>query len=172
MFDYYEYDESSSTYVGEPVSLDKASLIINDTKSYYAIKVSVNEGDALKSSDSIFNCIAGNSNYNATGDYDSEDYFIGKTMIVCTYSYFDFVQISENNYAFKLKQSFIDYLNLPQNKNKIVLKIEINLDDLNNLGYIFVGFTEDSGLSNFEILECYTLETIDNELIKTVVDYE
>ena len=93
-------------------------------------------------------------------------------MIVCTYSYFDFVQISENNYAFKLKQSFIDYLNLPQNKNKIVLKIEINLDDLNNLGYIFVGFTEDSGLSNFEILECYTLETIDNELIKTVVDYE
>lgn len=172
LFDYYEYDESSSTYIGEPVSLDKASLIINDTKSYYAIKVFVNEGDALKSSDSIFNCIAGNSNYNATGDYDSEDYFIGKTMIVCTYSYFDFVQISENNYAFKLKQSFIDYLNLPQNKNKIVLKIEINLDDLNNLGYTFVGFTEDNGLSDFEILECYTLETIDNELVKTVVDYE
>ena len=126
--------------------------------------------DLLTNEDIIID--AGNSNYNATGDYDSEDYFIGKTMIVCTYSYFDFVQISENNYAFKLKQSFIDYLNLPQNKNKIVLKIEINLDDLNNLGYIFVGFTEDSGLSNFEILECYTLETIDNELIKTVVDYE
>lgn len=172
LFDYYEYDSSLSSYVGDPVSLDKASLIVNDTKSYYAIKVSVNEGDAEKSTDSIFNCIAGNSNYNSTGDYESEDYFTGKTTIVCTYSYFDFVQVLDNNYALKLKQSFIDYVNLPKNKNNIVLKIEINLDDLNELGYTFVGFTEDSGLSNLDIVECYTLQTIDDEIVKTAVEYE
>ncbi len=169
LFNYYEYDENTKQYT-EKCSIDKAEKLTIDVKSYYSIKVKVNEGNLQKATDSLFNSYLGNTGYNETGDITTDDYFVGRTIKDLTWRDFDFIKVDDNNYALKLKEDFIN--NFEQYSSKLYLSVCINKDELNNIDINFVGFTSDNGLNNFNIYECYTIETIGNEIIKTNVNYQ
>lgn len=160
IFDYYKEKEDTPN-VYEEVAVDKANCpkVISDMKSYYGIKVKVSADGVQKASDSMFNCVAGNANFNLNGDYTSDTYFYGRSIIDVSIYDFDLVKIDEIYFALKLKQDFLnEYV---QYKNKICLNITIDttLQELNGLQY--VGFTNDSGLENFRI---YNTKIISEEV--------
>lgn len=170
MFDYYKYNETNGTYEKESV-VDKEliNIIKKKVKSYYSILVHKNEGKIQKASDSIFNCVAGNSGWNMSDDIISEDYFIGRTIVDVTINHFDLVQIAGNSYALKLNNKFIfKYENL---SDVIVLDVLIELNFFRANGYEFVGFTVDNGLNNFNVLQCRTIDVIDGEFVYSEVSY-
>jgi len=169
MFDYYEYDEDAMIYSKDPVSVDSANLIKKAIKSYYAIKVTKTEGKIQKASESLFNCVAGNPGFNISGEIESEDYFVGRTTIDTTIYDFDLVQVATNSYALKLNNKFIS--NYEELSDVIVLDILIDLDFFKENNYEFVGFTADSNLDKFKVLQCRTAETIDGEIVYSGVSY-
>lgn len=168
-FDYFEYDAEKGVYSETSVDLDKAAKISAAIKSYYVIKCTIIDSDLIKASDSLFNCFAGNSNYNATDDYSSDDYFIGRTIVTADIYDFDLVQVLDNNYCLKLKDSFINYYK--QFKDSIYIDVVIDLDILEKLNFNFVGFTEDSGLDNFTIHKCVTHKSQDGQIVESEVQY-
>lgn len=167
IFDYYEYT-GEGVYEETPASLDKAKLIEAEVKSYYGIKVTKHEGNIKKASDSLFNSVAGNAGFNISG-VESENYFYGKTIITADNSAFTYVKLTDNHVALKLKKEFVNSY-LPYSE-KIELNVLVDLDDIISQGYEFVGFTADNGLSNFTILDCQTVQTINGELVYAEVDY-
>ena len=64
--------------------------------------------------------------------------------------------VSDNKVALKLKQEFLE--KTKPYKDKIELSININVAQLEEQGYEYVGFTKDSGLENFVIKEIVTTE--------------
>lgn len=167
-FEYYEYKDDG-IYSADPVAVDKADLINKEVKSYYSIKITKHEGNIQKSSQSLFGSVAGNSNMNLT-DITSDDYFYGRTIITADNNAFTRVKITENHIALKLKEEFITtYLPYVE---KMQLQVLIDLDSITADGLEFVGFTADSGLENFNILSCQTMQTIDGELVYSEVAYD
>lgn len=162
LFNYYKYNAETGQYDENRTNYDDALKIEDDIKSYYSIKVTTHENGLSCAEESMFGSILGNQNFNLNGDYSSGDYFIGKTIVDCDISAFDFVIVEDNNIAFKLSEAFINYYN--QYKSSIALSIVIDLDLINELGYNFVGFTTDNGLDIFNILECYT--TSNGEIVQ------
>ena len=156
MFDYYKYNETDGTYEKESIADKKLiDIIKKKVKSYYSILVHKNEGKIQKSSESIFNCVAGNSGWNMSNDIVSEDYFIGRTIVDVTINHFDLVKIAGNSYALKLSNKFLS--NYSDISDLILLDVLIDLDFFTNNGYEFVGFTSDNGLSSFEVLQFHHL---------------
>jgi hypothetical protein len=102
----------------------------------------------------MFGSFLGNQNFSLNGDYSSGDYFVGRTIVNCDVSNFDFVIVEDNNIALKLSGAFIDYYS--KYKSTTALSIVIDLDFISNLGYNFVGFTADNGLDTFNIYECFS----------------
>lgn len=168
LFEYYEYNDDG-VYSTKAVSIDKASSIERAIKSYYSILVHKNENKVSKSSDSIFNCVAGNTGWNMSEDIVSEDYFIGRTISNVTILDFDFVNIAGNSYALKLNERYLNYVH--DISDKIVLDVLIDLDYFKENNYEFKGFTADSGLNNFNVLQCRTAETINGNIVYTGVLY-
>ena len=169
-FNYFEPGDQVGEF-GEMVNLDEADSIIELTKSYYVINVNKHEGNATKASESLFKCVAGSPNYNETGDYTDDSYFIGRTIIDTTLNNFNIVKITDTSVALKLKDDFVKFYTQDEYLGRIYLSILIDLDELKSLGYEFVGFTADSGLDNFIVSSCQTVETIDDELVYSEVDY-
>ena len=167
LFNYYEYNESTGTY-DKKVDLDKAKTIIANTKSYYSILVNKSANGLTKSTDSIFNCYKGTSGFNVTNDYVVDDYFVGRSIIKANLNDFDKVALNEQgDIALKLKTNFVNYYK--NYADKIVVDVLLDLDLLEN--EVFVGFTKDSGLNNFEISSCQSVQTIDGTRVFKVVDY-
>lgn len=173
LFDYYEPDASrEGVYKLIEPNSDETGKIIEDIKSYYSIKVTKHEGNIQKASDSLFKCVNGNPNFNLVG-FDSQDYFYGRTIINVDNeegaSEFSYVKLSETQIAFKLNDKFNSaYL---EYSDKIELDILVNIDLIKSEGLEFVGFTYDSGLDNYHIKSCRTMETIDGELVYSEVEY-
>ncbi len=166
MFNYYEY-EGDGRY--SDTAIFDSSLLIEKIMSYYSIKVEVYADGAQQASDSLFNCIQGSSTFNLTSNYESKDYFTGRQVITVDIYDFNLINVRDNYYLLKLSDDFNDtYLT---KSNVIYLSIVIDLDIFNEYGYEFLGFTNDSGLSNYEIYECYTTETINSNVVKTEVNY-
>ena len=167
MFDYQIYQN------GQFVDVEDKNVVSVKQKisNYFSIKVTVSEDGVRKASeDSLFNCVHGNSNYNTTGDYSTTDYFYGRTVITLTLEDFELVYVAEtNNVALKLKEEFINYRKAY--KKDIVLYIQIDVDQLTELGLVYFGFTDDSGLNNFEVYKAVTLETVDGSVVETEVEY-
>ena len=140
MFDYYKYDAENQRY--EEQKITDTTKLINDVKSYYGIKVTVHAEGASKATDSMFNAMYGSSTYNTSLDFDTEEYFVGKTVIKCTEDDFDFVPTNDYGHIqLKLKQEFVDFYS---QYNNIVLDIEIDLDFMSSQGYTIDGFVENS----------------------------
>ena len=173
LFDYYEYDEENKRYKEDKVELDKAVLISRDIKSYYSILINKNKAGATKASDSLFNCVDGNSNFNMSNT-NSQDYFYGRTTINADNaedsSEFSMVKLTDTQVALKLNDNF-NKAYLPY-AEKIELIVLIDLDVLTAKGLEFMGFTADSGLSNYNVVSCRTVQTIDGELVYGEVAYE
>ncbi len=165
LFNYYKYDEVSKTY--EDTAYKNCDSLIQEMKSYYSIKVTVSENGAQKSSDSIFNAIHGTSTYNLTGNYASDDYFFGKTVVALNVFDFDYVNVNDNYYAIKLKK---DVANFYKNYD-VYFNISIDLDVLEKQDINFVGVAEDSGLSDFKIQNFYTIKVVNGEIVKKGVAY-
>lgn len=172
LFDYYEYDEDLKRYSSEPVVKEQAELIATDIKSYYSILVNKNKSGAKQASDSLFNSINGSPTFNLV-DIETEDYFYGKTTLTLDNAVdsaeLAYVKISDKYVALKIKDSF-NSAYLPY-VNDIELKILINLDLIKAEGLEFVGFTLDSGLQNYKIISCQTVETVNGELVYSGVAY-
>ena len=166
MFDYYKYDESTGQY--SSTAYQNIDILTEEFKSYYAIYIEKVADGVRKASDSLFNAVAGNANFNITGDTSSDDYFVGKNIINCDIYSFEYVLVGDNSYSLKLNDAFMKAYS--SQAGKIALRIEIDLDELKQKNINFFGFTNDSGLDKFEIVECYTLETINDEVVKTEVD--
>ena len=162
LFNYYASTDDNGTYEEEVTDYDNVVKVSGDIKSYYSIRVKIHENGLSSSNESMFGSILGNQNFALNGDYTSGDYFIGRTIVDCDVSAFDFVIVEDNNIALKLSDAFINYYK--QYKSTIALSVMIDLDLISKLGYNFVGFTADSGLDMFNILECYT--TSNNEIVQ------
>ncbi len=167
LFDYYLYDAETGQYSN--TRYENCDSVIQDMKSYYSIKINVSENGAQKASDSIFHALHGSTTYNLLGDYSSDDYFVGRTVITTKLNDFDFVNIVDKRYAIKLRDEFVNYYS---KYPKIYLEVEIDLDKLQELDIEFVGFTEDSNLDKFNVLKAYTIQTVDGQKIKTEVKHD
>lgn len=154
LFNYYKFDKESGKYSENRTNYDESIKIQADIKSYYSIRVKTHEYGLSNAKDSLFGSVLGNRNFSLNGDYSSGDYFIGRTIVDCDISSFNFVTVDENNVALKLNNAFTNYY-IPY-KDSIVLSVVIDLDLLESLGYTFVGFTADNGLDKFNIYKCYS----------------
>lgn len=165
LFNYYKYDGEGS-YI-EITDHNESEKVIRDIKSYYKMKINISADGATSAKDSIFNCLNGSQNFNS-GEVPTDDYFIGRTVIYPTIYDFDFVNLGGNYYSLKLSDEFVRYYSqFPE----LYLSIEIDLDKLRAMNIKYFGLTKDNGLDKFHILEIYTLETIDGEVVRTEVDY-
>lgn len=165
LFDYYEYDEVNKVYKMQP--LEDSTKVQKQITSYYSIYVKKHADGIQKASQSLFNCVQGSSTFNIAEDYTKDDYFIGRTIVAVDNKDFDYIKVTNNYYYLTLKESFIN--EYKKFEDKIVLSVLIDLDELEQKNINFLGFSENSGLKNFEILECNTIQTIDGERVKTEV---
>ena len=165
LFDYYEYDEVNKVYKMQP--LEDTTKVQKQITSYYSILVKKHADGIQKASQSLFNCVQGSSTFNIAEDYTKDDYFIGRTIVAVDNKDFDYIKVTNNYYYLSLKESFIS--EYKKFEDKIVLSVLIDLDELKQKNINFLGFAENSGLKNFEILECCTIQTIDGERVKTEV---
>lgn len=169
LFWYYKATEEDNTVyerINEPVAVGNGEYLdpgkIKDfIKSYYSIRIKTFEYGLQKSQDSMFNSVLGNTNYNSTGKYQSDDYFVGKTVINCNIYSFDFENDGLNNLTLKLNDNFISAHE--KYKKSIVLSIEIDVDMLDNLGYELKGFNTKS-FDGFVILKCCSVSN--GEVVK------
>lgn len=162
-FNFSKFD--GSTYV----EMNKADTnkVKAEIASYFVIKFNISADGARQASDSVFNNVKGSPTFNLTGDYTSDDYFIGKTIMNVNNKMFDKVEVEKGYVALKLKPEYIEYFS--QYKDEICLAITIDKDKLNDEGLEFVGFTADSGLEKFYLKSCETIETINGEIVKSEV---
>lgn len=154
------YSKDKTTHIGNEL-IDK--VVIN----YLSVKVKTHSNGFTKSSDSMFGKYLGNNSFDLGVDYSQSDYFIGKTLIDCdTYS-FDYFKITDNYYSAKLKQSFVEQYK--EYRGQIALVVLIDKDILNSKDINFVGFAEDSGLQNWLVYSCNSVETINGERVVSEV---
>lgn len=166
LFDYYQYNETTGVY-DEKVNIDKANLIIEDTKSYYSILVNKSSRGAERVEDSIFNCIRGNSGYTSSDNVEMSDYFLGRTVINVDNLDLVKVNIIDDKFALKLSNRFIEGYGFCS--DKISLNILVDLDKFDGE---FLGFTKDSGLDYFVVYKCQSVKTIDGEQVYSGVNYD
>lgn len=168
MFDYYEY-VSEGVYKDDPIVSDKVQSIQKEVKSYYTILVHKSADKVTKSSDSMFNCVAGKVGYNNSDEIQSEDYFVGRTIVLAEIYDFDLVNVASNNYALNLNSKFRN--GYEKISDKICLDILINLDYFKENNMEFVGFSANVA-NDFNIYRCRTFETVDGEIIYSEVAYD
>lgn len=93
-----------------------------------------------------------------------DDYYYGDTIIKADIYDFDFIKILNKNVVLKLKDEFVNYYS--QYAKLLVLSVEIDIDKIESLGYIYCGFAENSGLENFKVKEIYTIKDGQREEVK------
>ena len=149
IFNYYGSEDDMTS--GVQLNQEDSLKVKQNMRSYYSIKVTVSANGAKNAQDSMFGVLHGSSTYSLNGSGSSSgDYFAGRQLINVDIYDFDYVKVIDNKFALKLKQEFKDiYLS---KSNSIILSIFIDETALSELGMTFVGFTADSGLSDFMVL--------------------
>ena len=149
IFNYYGSEDDMTS--GVQLNQEDSLKVKQNMRSYYSIKVTVSANGAKNAQDSMFGVLHGSSTYSLDGSGSSSgDYFAGRQLINVDIYDFDYVKVIDNKFALKLKQEFKDiYLS---KSNSIILSIFIDETALSELGMTFVGFTADSGLSDFMVL--------------------
>lgn len=147
MFDYYKYDAEKQIY--SETRETETAKVIGDVKSYYSVKINTYADGVQKASDSLFNCVDGNSNYNTTGNYSSSEYFIGRTVKTVTINDFELIEDAELGHYYlalsdEFKQAYSKYV------DRLVLDIQIDTDYLTEIGVTLNGYTADA-FGDFEV---------------------
>jgi len=154
-FKYYDVDPTTST--GNEIQSIEYDLVEKKIKSYYTMYIEVSADGIKNASESMFGVLHNSPNYSLNGDTTSNEYFTGKTVIDCGVYDFELVKVTDRSVALKLKDSFIE--EYKEYSNSITLRIILDNDvfEQNNVEYL--GFTADSGLENFEVLEVQLINT-------------
>lgn len=172
--DTFKYSILTSNNVYEEVSSltnEKVSVLNNTFAAIYFEKTA----DGLKkSSESMFGLVNHSNGFNISNEEVLEDdYFVGQTVFDLTEDAFDLLQVHDNHYKLKLKESIKEKITL-LNKS-VSLSIHIDLDVLSqeqslysNGNVIFDGFYDD--LSVYNIFDCYTTRTVNGEIVRTEVE--
>lgn len=168
MFEYYKYDQSSQSYSN--TRIENSTKVIADMQSYYVLYVEVVEDGIQKSSQSLFNCVNRDANFNISNGSYNDDYFSGVTVLNCYTQNLDFIKIDSKHCYPVLKDSFIQE-NL-KHKNNVMLSIYIDLDYLKQQNMKFYGIVNNPTFDTFKIFKIYTTETIDGQLITKEVSHE
>ena len=168
MFSYQIYN--GKTYVD--VSEKENSKVSETVRNFYSIYIEKTADGVKTANDSMFHCVNGTPQFNMGEDDDSsgvvdDDYLIGNTIIDCTVHDFEFINIRDNIYSLKLKDDFVEFYS--KYVGQIQLSVNINLDWMAKHNMVFYGFVENSNLSKFKILDCYTTRTINGEIVRTEV---
>ncbi len=166
-FDYKKYNPETGVY--QTVEGNEWTKVYNYVTSNIAVKIEVIERGAQRASDSLFNVVKGSPTFNLTGDKNNGDYFYGNSIVNLDVAEFDLVQVAGNQYCLKMSDNA--YNHYSKFKEDVQLSICIDLDILNKKNYVFAGFTSDSRLSEFDIYDCYTIETKDGQVVRTEVEY-
>lgn len=123
MFDYYKYDEKTGQYSSER-ELD-TTKIRSEIRNFYSLKVTVSKNGLSKYSDSLFNCVKGSSTFNITGDYVSDEFFAGRSVIRADLEDFVLQETSTpNTFTILLSDEFVSKHN--QYKDKIYLSLYLD----------------------------------------------
>lgn len=166
MFEYYEYDEDSGSYSNTRIK--DSTKVIAEMQSYYVLYVEVVEDGIQKASESLFNCVNRDPNFNISDDSYYDDYFTGTVVLNCYTQNLDFVKI-DSTYCYPvIKENFIEENS--KYKNNVLLAVYIDLDYLKERGLKFYGIVDDTTFNIFKVYKIYTTETIDGELITTEVN--
>lgn len=167
LFEYFYFNDSTKQYTDKVVNAVELAKISTEIKSYYCVNVNIHDSDMTSSTQSLFNCYKGNSNYNV--DLSFDDYFIGRTLVNVDVDKFDFVE-SETSGSYylslndKFKEFYRDYRHL------VEFDIVIDLDYLESLGINFLGVKEDS-LESFKIFKSETIKLVNGNIVRGVVNY-
>lgn len=159
-FDYSSYNEEDSSY-HEITDRQEYAKITRDIKNYYSIKVTKSADGAQYYGDSLFGKMFNSTNFSIRNDIDSSDYFYGRPVIDCNIENFQFVAITDNYVALKLKEDFIArYLPL---KDYIYIRINLTSQDFFSRDVRFAGYCGDCGLEDFNIINSalYPFEEVD-----------
>ena len=152
MFNYYRHQGSG---VYEDVAIKDTALLEELMNSYYAIKINISADGAQKASDSLFGMVNGSATFNLTGEYDQE-YFAGRVVVKLDNDDFDKVEVREDAFALRLSEEFFtshyDY------RNNICLSITIDLNEFYDNEQLYLGFTNNSLLDYFNVIEYVTLQ--------------
>lgn len=164
-FNYYKYDAASGQYVDtSPAETEK---VIVNMRSNFSIKFEVTADGLNRASQSMFKSVLGTPNYNANGDFNSDDFYTGKTVIVANEYDLDFIKVDGNFYAARLDDNFIEqYEDL---KNEILISLQIDLDNLASQNISFVGLVDNWNPANFEVASAYTFQIVDGETVEEVI---
>lgn len=164
-FNFYKYDAESGQYVDtEPAETE---LVKVNMRTNFSIKFEVVADGLNRASQSIFKSVMGSPNYNANADFDSDDYYTGRPLLVLDENDFDWILIENNYYAATLDDKFINhYL---ADKNDLILRIELNLDNLAEQNIYFAGFVDDWNAAGFNVYDAYTVSTVNGEEVREVI---
>lgn len=147
LFKYYKLVDGQ--YV--EISTAETTKIVSVVKNYYSIKVNKYDDGLQKASQSLFNCVKGNSTFNISGDYSLTEYFTGLGNINVNISNFDLIKQNNGTYNLKLNDSFIN--KYTPYKNKIGISVDLNLDELLKNSNIRINLPTSDTYCGFKVIE-------------------
>lgn len=158
-FNYEKFDDSVYK------SLDDVNnnVVKTDFTNNYVVKITKSEDGAKQASDSLFKQVQGNSRFNYAGTEIYDDYSFGKSGKVIDISAFNYSVVNDKSVVLKLKE---DVMNELLKDTEHTLLIKIDLDYLSELGFDFVGFSNDCHLEDLAIYKIITTQTIDGKLVE------
>lgn len=166
-FDYFTVKDNVLTDVRVPE--DSTGKVKQDFTSYYGVKVNVNADGAQRASrDSLFKMIKGSSGFNIDTSTIDDSYFYGRAVAKATVYDLDFVLVADNKYAAKLNNAFIQKYKPYKDDIRVVIEIDLDILKANNME--FVGLANNA-MGEFVLDKCYTLETQNDQVVKTEVAY-
>lgn len=146
LFDYYQFNEESVTY--EKIERTQSGSLIEEViNNYYTIKVNTYYSGATVATDSLFNMIEGQSDFNKTNSSEMNDYSLSRQIISLNETHFDYKYVEGTDCDFKLKLKD-DVKNFLQDKSKYKILITINLSELSNCDINYAGLIYDDFLTS------------------------
>lgn len=160
IFSLWKYD--GNVYV--ELDAIETAKVKNTWSTYCVFKVEKTAEGVMTANDSLFGSVKNSSQFNLYPGSIDDVYLTGDAVYEIELYDFVYVPVIDNYVALKLDSVLLDAL-LPYSKS-VKLSITIDLLKLEEDGFNFYGFTEDSGLNHFEIIECYTI-SYDSEGVST-----
>lgn len=170
MFTYQIYNGKSY----DDVSAIENSKVSETVRNFYSIYIEKTADGVRTANDSLFGCVNGTPqftvpNFDEDDDPQTGEYFSGNCVVNVDTFDFDYVNVEENYYIAKLSDNFIRQYG--SFSKEIQLSVCIDLDVLNAKNMQLYKISKNSGLEKFTVIECYTLQTVNGEVVKTGVSY-
>lgn len=160
--DFFNYEKFDGS-VYKPLDNVNNNKVKTDFTNNYVVKITKSEDGAKQASDSLFKQVQGNSRFNYAGTEIYDDYSFGKCGKVIDISAFNYSVVNDKSVVLKLKE---DVMNELLKDTEHTLLIKIDLDYLSELGFDFVGFSNDCHLEDLSIYKIITTQIIDGKLVE------